>query len=295
MKSNAYPGEDVETHYTPNDPQKDPPTATKTFVLPTPGPSTPSSPSSTSKHDLDSYPGDDPTVRALNDAGVFNDIDDECMSNAVASIASDQAELVGFGPPTGQSALMSRHVRIIKTVTEAWLDKRMIIEQDIHSEPDKIYTVVAPRLNCAQCGCNRLLNCHDSTYRNWHVNDNQWFEKAFINQFGQLLQHIAHGAACAREVPQYYSCSFPVEDHLWDQGTQNIVPQLALTSDTIACVVGDGSHYAVMEVGLSRKRITVYDGFANSSHVDKWLRYVKYLLQSMGVIPVKSCKSCICL
>ena len=289
LKSNALPGEDVETHSaTPNDPQKDPQKvpATATFTLATPLPSTPSSTSSKSNHDLDTYPGDDPAVRALNDEGMFNE---------GASIDSDQAELVGFGLRTGPPALMSTYVRIIKTVVGAWLDKRMIIEQDIALEPNKIHTMVAPRLNCAHCRCNTLLNCHDSTYRNWHVNENMWFEKKFINQFGQLLQHVAHGAACAREVPQYYSCSFPVQDHMWDQGTQNIVPQLTLTSETIACVAGDGSHYAVMEVGLSRRYITVYDGFASSSHVDKWVKYVKYLLTSMGVIPVDCGKSYMCM
>ncbi len=277
--------------------QKDPPKAVATtglpakasptkanacFTLQTPMSSTPSSPSHSSKGDeasMLSVNGE--IVRALNDEGAFKN-DEE------TSIASSQAELVGFGPDRGEGkqSMMGRHLRVIKTVKEAWLYPDMIQNIQVDFDESKVYTGVMPRLNCSQCCGDQLMTCYDETYKNWHVNDNMWFEKTFINQFGQLLQHIAHGAASASAQPQFFACTFPVHDNLWEEQTQKIVPQTTVVSDVLVSVAGDGSHYAVMEFVFSSRICTVYDGFASSTHVQKWVRYAKFLLQSIGYLPI---------
>ena len=255
-----------------------PPLGTAHFTLATPMPSTPSSPSnSINIQGTTSLPGDDTAVRALNDDGVF--MTDE------ASAASSTAEIVGFGRRQEGDSRKHHVVRVIKNLTEAWLDKDMILHTHVDGDHSKVYSRVMPRLYCRQCGGDSQLVSYDQTYVNWYVNGTQWFEKSFINQFGLLAQHVAHGAASAQEKPQFFGCDFPPDDK-WDHVTANIVPRTTVVSDVVVTAAGDFTHFVVMEVVFSGQIIMVYDGYASRTNVRKYVKYAKFLLQSLGVIPI---------
>lgn len=192
-----------------------------------------------------------------------------------ASTASSIAEIVGFGRrQEGDKGGQKHHVvRVIKNLTEACpCDKDMILHTYVDGDPSKVYSRVMPRLYCRQCGSDSQLISYDQTYVNWYVNGTQWFEKSFINQFGLLTQHVAHGAASAQERPQFFGCDFPPDDK-WDQVTANIVPRTTVVSDVVVTAAGDFSHFAVLEVVFSGQIIMVYhDGYASSTNIS-WMTY----------------------
>ena len=226
-------------------------------------------------------------MRALNHEGMFND---------EASSSSSKADFLGAGQEeeVGQDNMRSDVLRVLKHVNEAWHDPGMIRTQEHVDDNTKVYKCVAPRLNCTQCGIDVLVFSFDDTYKNWHVKNNMWFEKAFINQFGQLLQHLSHAAASAYDLPQFCALSFPVQDSTWGELTQNIVVQPLIGADAIVCVAGDGSHYVVIEVEFSTQIITVYDGFASRTQAGKWVRYAQFVLQSVGKLPKTTGESYTC-
>ena len=164
-------------------------------------------------------------------------------------------------------------------------DKDMILHTHVDGDHSKVYSRVMPRLYCTQCGGDSQLVSYDQTYVNWYVNGTQWFEKSFINQFGLLAQHVAHGAACGKERPQFFGCDFPPNDK-WEHVTANIVPRTVVVSDVVVTAAGDFTHFVVMEVVFSGQIIMVYDGYASTTNVRKYVKYAKFLLQSLGVISI---------
>ena len=270
------------------------------FTLPTPPPSSPSSTSSIIKRDLNDIlvgeesspafdvkkePASTPstTKRDLND--MLAEDDESSRTDDVKK--SDDDSVVPASPHkatlTNDQPLLSHNFRKIKGVTEAWQDADMVITRTRVKNKNKIYTAVLPRLYCAQCLGDSYVISYDETYKNWVVNEDMWFEKEFINQFAVLLQHTSHQMASAHVMPQLVICNFP--EHDWTQGTESITVN-KVVSESVVCVLCDGTHYAVMEVVFQGQTISVYDGFAASTSVHKWVKYAKFVLQTIGVIPL---------
>lgn len=245
------------------------PTGQSLFTLPTPLPSTPSSTSSSPhKHDFnDMLSGEETSIRMNS----FNSDDDSVMVHSQHDAAL-----------TNHQPLLTHHFRKIKNVKQAWQDTDMV-KTRTRMDTNKTYTAVLPRLYCEQCHGDSYVIDYDTQYKHWLLKEDMWFDKEFINQFALLLQHTSHQVASVHSMPQLVICNFP--EHDWAHGTEKIDVN-TVAADTMVCILCDGTHYAVMEVDVKGQIISVYDGFASSTSVRKWVKYAKFVLQSVGVIPI---------
>ena len=119
----------------------------------------------------------------------------------------------------------------------------------------KKYTAILARLSCDLCCHNGQYSVlsYNPTYTIWHVKGSMWFDT---------------------ETPQLVMCDF--------EG--NSVEVVQAVGEEIVAVLCDGSHYAVMSSVLSGRVITVYDGFASTTSAEKWVKYVKHVLQRVGFV-----------
>lgn len=260
-----------------------------TFVLPTPLPSTPSCPSSENTHDiLDGY-------QAVHAFGTRSRSTSGGEHSLIAQPNFDAASVessVVIGKPvlpisSSTTQLLAIYFRKVRDVKHAWNDASMVKTQ--FTQDNKEYSTVIPLLYCTQCASNvRSIFMYDNKYTGWCVNDNMWYEHDYITTFAFLLEHEAHSAASAHIMPQFFVPGFPTrsdDKKLWDAGVRNIIVT-NVTSEVVVCIVGDGSHYAVMEVALTNNTMTVHDGYASSTDVKKYHKYAKFVLQSIGLLPV---------
>jgi hypothetical protein len=140
---------------------------------------------------------------------------------------------------------------------------------------ERKYGFVYAQLKCNQC-CfatgYHMVSIGNVQYRNDCVQTNRWWDTDFISSFVALLAHETHTTSIA-----VIHCQFP-EQIL----EPNSCKPLSRHVNTLVSVLHGSSHFAIMEVDIKCRLITIFDGLFFP--LKTWFNHIVSILRKTETI-----------
>jgi len=130
-------------------------------------------------------------------------------------------------------------------------------------------------------GATRKVSLLDERYYQLCADSQRWLESDFVSSFAVLCSHYIHHPNKYVMVSGLNSKEKICKDQ--------VVGKLKASVKYILCVANEGGHFAVLEIKLKTKQVTVYDGYnVTEDTCKKWTGHAINLLKRVNLVPLSA-------
>ena len=131
-------------------------------------------------------------------------------------------------------------------------------------------------------GVTRKVSLLDEEYYKLCADTHRWFESDFVSSFAVLCSHYIHN-------PHMYVMVSSLNSREQIGKDQVFKSKLKESVKNILCVANESGHFAVLQINLGHKHVTVYDGYNVTNCTSKiWTGHAMKLLQRLNLLSLSA-------